>query len=59
MNYYRNASNGNKLDVFGKWLRENNPGDDSDPDHVDTGTLFTRYNSRTVRILITKKTVLK
>lgn len=43
LNYTRDASNGVKLDHFGSWLQEHNPKSDADPQHVDAGTLFTRY----------------
>jgi hypothetical protein len=45
LNYSRDASNGNKLDELGKWLQTNNPQSDADPQHVDAGTLFTRYTA--------------
>lgn len=43
LKYFRNASNGHKLGVFGDWLSKNNPGSDKDPEHADMGTLFTSY----------------
>lgn len=44
LNYTRKASNGVKIDRFGSWLQANNPQSDDDPQHVDAGTLFTRYD---------------
>lgn len=35
----------NTLNSFGEWGQRQNKADDSDPDHYDHATLFTRYES--------------